>query len=566
MFDIKKFKDIFLIEATEHLQKLNDNLLALEKLYKLKDDDKKNQISELLNELMRSSHTMKSSSAAMGYSKLAYLMHVLEDIFDFARYGKLDFDKKIFDFLYEIFDSVDKSLKEIKNNDKELDVQKIADKIKKITGVKTVGTGKSIKNETSRDMSVANKATKNNLSSEKISSINVSVEKLDELMNLTEELLINRLRLNSYIEKISGKVLTDIKEISDNLGSTISSLQYSVMQARLVPVRQAFINFTRLVRDLAEKQNKEIDFEIIGSDLELDRTIVDKLQDPVIHLLRNAVDHGIIKNGKIKIITKREKDYFTVEVVDYGQGINWLDVVKVAKDRAIISQETYNLFRKELESVKNKTPSSEIVKLIFHPNLSTAKQVTETSGRGVGLSVVENFVKDIHGNIVVQSPFLENTGTRFILELPLTLAIIKALLVRVGNQKFAIPFTVIDRAVLVPLTNIKSLGDQDIAVINDQDVPLIRVDKVFEIDFELKQNKKENIKNLTVVLVRRGQEFSGIVVDELINQQEIIVKPLPEYIRGVKGFAGSSILGNGQTILILDTLNMISDIKKITRI
>lgn len=557
MFDVNKFKDIFLVEAQEHLQKLNDNLLILEKLFK-KSNDKiiTGRLAELVNELMRSSHTIKSSAATMGFDKLAYLTHVLEDIFDYTRYGKLVLDKKLFNFLYNIFDSMEKSLKEIKKNNKELDLQKLADKIKEITGVATVGVGKSQKSQVSKPaVEQANNKLEN---TEKISHINVSVEKLDQLMNLTEELLIYRLRLNVYFEKIQS---AELKELSEALGVAISNLQYNVMQIRLVPVAQAFVNFPRLVRDLAEKQGKDIEIEILGSELELDRTIVDKLQDPVVHLLRNAIDHGIIKNGKIQITIKREKDYFTVEVLDSGKGIDWKKVIDVALKKSIINNETANKYYKEFAQLKNKTPSDEIVGLIFHPNLSTSDKVTETSGRGVGLSVVDNFVRSIHGNIVVQSPLAEVKGTKFTLELPLTLAIIKSLLVKVKNQRFAIPFTVIERAVLVPLKDVKSMGDQDVAVIEQIDVPLIKMDKILGF-----KTTTENKANLTVVLIRRGAQLAGLVVDELINQQEIIVKPLPEYVRDVKGFAGSTILGDGQTILILDVASVILDIKKLTRI
>jgi two-component system chemotaxis sensor kinase CheA len=283
--------------------------------------------------------------------------------------------------------------------------------------------------------------------------------------------------------------------------------------------------------------------------------------------LRNAIDHGIIKSGKIKIITKREKDYFTVEVVDSGQGINWKKVVAVAQKKSIINADTASRLSKELDSFIGNKPNDEIVNLIFHPNLSTAEKVTETSGRGIGLSVVDNFIRSIHGNMVVNSPLSKTGGTKFILELPLTLAIIKSLLVRIKDQRFAIPFTVIERAVLVANENIKSLGDQDMAVIEEINIPLIRIDRMFSFLYGV--NKKEEIKlnkNLTIVLVRRGSELAGLVVDELISQQEIIVKPLPDYVRDNKGFAGSTILGDGQTILILDVLNIVTDIKKLIRV
>jgi two-component system chemotaxis sensor kinase CheA len=288
-----------------------------------------------------------------------------------------------------------------------------------------------------------------------------------------------------------------------------------------------------------------------------------------VHLLRNAVDHGIEKSGVIKLKAVREKDFALIVVEDDGRSIDFDKVRQSAVKRNIVGE-------KEAESFDKK----QLINLLYHPRLSTKDEVTETSGRGVGLSVVKEFVSQIGGRVIVESPVSSGRGTRFTLELPLTLAIINSLLIGVQDILFAIPFSSIERSVDIPHGEIKSMADQDVAVVDGIDVPLVYLGRVFSlggaqiVDLKSKNvvttNKEPEMKNLklssTAVLVRRGEDIAGIVVDKLINEQEIIVKPLPSVLRGVKGFSGSTILGDGKTILILDVMSLLEDTKKFVRI
>ncbi|MBT3690345.1 hypothetical protein HOG11_03220, partial [bacterium] len=447
MIDLSKFKDIYVSETEDHLQKLNDNLLALEK-------DLSNK--SLLNELMRSAHTLKSSSATMGFNDMAFLTHVLEDVFDYARNDLFNITSETVTKLFEAIDSLDNSLKSVKEKNKESDLKKVIENIKKITGVKTEGIGKSVRHEDGKPL-VEKKEVKsgdNKLDelkeADKITSIKVPVERLDKLMDLTEELLIDRMR----IETISGydldSSLTDEKltlesllfkltPAVEHLSGLISNLQYLVMQARLVPLGQIFARFPRMIRDLATEKKKKINLEISGEDLEVDRTIVDKLGEPIVHLLRNALDHGIDTEGTIKLKAIREKDFVSVIVEDNGLGIDFKEVVEAAVRKNIIGNDEGNNYLSKIE--KNKifdygadkkyvADRKQIEDILFNPRLSTNKQVTKTSGRGVGLSVVKKFSEEINGNIILESPLSKKGGTRFTLELPLTLAIINALLVK----------------------------------------------------------------------------------------------------------------------------------------
>lgn len=580
MVDLAKFKDLFISEAEDHLQKLNDNLLALEKNLSDPEGQANGANKKLMDELMRSAHTMKSSSATMGYKKMAFLTHVMEDIFDYARNDMLKITPKIINETFKALDSLEKSLKSIKKSDKELNVDSVITKIKKLTGVQTEGAGKSARTPEGRPIGKSetqnSKPVKEDLEPDKseilnqksgidrIDHIKVPIERLDNLMDLMEELLIDKMRLEQLKEKNP-----ELKAVVEHLSRLVSDIQYQVMQARLVPVEQIFARFPRMARDLAQEQKKKVELEITGGEIELDRTIVDKLGEPLVHLLKNAIDHGIEKSGSVKLQAKRENEFAVITVENDGKSIDFEKVKQAAIKRNIASA-------KAVESYNQ----NQLINLLYNGRLSTKDKVTETSGRGVGLSVVKNFADNIGGRVVVESPVSDNGGTRFTLELPLTLAIINALLVKVKDSLFAIPFSSIERSVAIHSSDIRSMADQDVAVVDGFDVPLVKLNKVFNIPdiIEILENKnikekkisnKDNIDKLkiseTAVLVRRGKDIAGIVVDKLVNRQEIIVKPLPIVLRGTKGFSGSTILGDGRTILILDVMSLLEDASKLIR-
>lgn len=577
MTDLSKYKEIYLLESDECLQKLNSNLLILEKI--MENPAQATQRNTLLDEMMRSSHTIKGSSASMGYAKTAYMTHIMEDVFDGARNEDVILNSDVINCLFGAVDALSGSLNSIKKNNVELDLDKISDEIKKMTGVNTVGVGKSVRNERKAKEGAAPgapqagqaqslpaqptpKAGSNmeteiaNIISEaeapaKIDYIKVPIQRLDTLMDLVEEFLIDKMRLEQFKNKYP-----DLKELSDHISLLTSSMQYEVMQARLVPVDQVFSRFPRMVRDLAKKLGKNIDLEITGGEIELDRTIVDKLNEPLVHLIRNAVDHGIASKGSARLIAVRQDDYVLIKVENDDQSINLDKVRAAAISRGIITeQQAAAMDEQEIES------------LIFHPRLSTKEEVTEISGRGVGLSVVKQFVESLGGEVFVEN--LEGGGVRFSLKLPLTVAIINSLLVRINNFIFAIPFSSIERSVSISLGNIKKMGDCDMAVVDGENVPLINLGKIFNFEslsLALNQGQlasvdndgaKDENDNTIAVLIKDDEDIVGLVVDKLISDQEITIKPLSPVLRGVKGFSGSTILGDGTTILILDVINLI---------
>lgn len=580
MTDLSKFKDIFISEVEDQLQKLNDNLLLVEK--EVNEGGGESVKKDVLNELMRASHTIKGSSASMGYVKLAFLAHVMEDVFDSARNDKLVITEEIINHVFVSIDNIEKSINSIKDKNEEIDFDEFSHKFKGITGVETAGIGKSQHNnaettqtkapennkpvEPEKEKNKTEENTKKDTKSDeiveaaisKIDYIKVPVKRLDLLLDLVEELLIDKMR----IEQLSDKFI-ELKEISEHINLLISRIQYEVMESRLVPVEQVFARFPRMIRDLSQKQKKEISFEITGGEIELDRTVVDKLGEPLIHLLRNAVDHGIGNKGTIKLQAQRQSEHVIFVVENDEHGIDLERVKATAIKKGLVSSH-----------VASTMSEQSLINFLFDPNFSTNDVVTEISGRGVGLSVVKKFIESFGGRVMVEN---YPDRAKFILELPLTLAIIETLLVKVKSAIFAIPFANVDRSVKVSYRNIKRMADHNMAVVDGRNVPLVDLKDVFQMaevlsgDKDVAKNPIEDIKedvelstkgkDALVVLVKKGTEIGGIVVDSIVSEQEIIVKPFSSVLKNIKSFSGSTILGNGKVVLILDVVNLLKKIK-----
>ncbi|MBI5306337.1 chemotaxis protein CheA [Candidatus Wolfebacteria bacterium] len=564
MVDLSKFKDLFVSESEDLIQKLNDNLLAFEKNSREKS---------FLDELMRASHTMKSSSATMGYKQTAFLTHIMEDVFDGARNGILEITPEIINEVFKIVDLLSKSIDSIKERGEELNLDEAAKSLKSLTGVATEGTGKSTRTADGKPVtkqeappagdkikSSDKNGADDSFHIEKSSHIKVPVKRLDNLIDLVEELLIDKLRLkqithhfnltfeDSNLTKEQLAAKRQLVSITEHLSRNISDIRYNTMEVRLVPIDQIFARFPRMVRDLAQSQKKEIQLEMSGGEMELDRVVVDRLAEPLVHILRNAIDHGIEKEGVISMKAERQKDFAFIIIENNGNSIDFEKVREVVVKKNIVSaDEALTLTKKQL------------IDFLYHPRVSTKETVTETSGRGVGLSVVKNFVEAIGGRIILESPLENGKGARFILQLPLSIAIIDALLVGIADYVFAIPFSSIERSVNIPKKDIKSIADQDVAVVDGIDVPLARLNKLFNFDNNVEKNEE------TAVLIKREKDIVGIVVDKLITEQEIVIKPFPAALKKIKGFSGSTILGDGRTILILDTMTLLEDPSRLVR-
>ena len=380
-------------------------------------------------------------------------------------------------------------------------------------------------------------------------TVRVDIEKLDTLMNLVSELIIAKNSLVSA-SAVSGNASQAVNEQIEYLESVTTSLHESVMKVRMVPIESTVNKFPRMVRDLQKKLGKKMELYMTGEETELDRTVVDQIGDPLMHLLRNSADHGLESAevrkergkpevGSIFLDAYQDGNNVVIEVRDDGNGIDTEAVKSKAIERGLITPE-------QGDNMSEK----EIIDLLFHAGFSTAKVVSDVSGRGVGLDVVKSMIESLNGEVEVKSKL--GVGSTWTIRLPLTLAIIQALMVEVGGEKYAISLGSIQTIEDIPAKDVKLVQAKEVIQIRDLVIPLIRLNKILDID-----SKKDPEANLVVVIVKKGDKQAGLVVDELIGQQEIVIKSLGKYTNKCKIISGATVLGDGEVALILDANTLI---------
>ncbi len=380
-------------------------------------------------------------------------------------------------------------------------------------------------------------------------TVRVDIEKLDVLMNLVSELIIAKNSLVSASATLSGpggKMDHNFSEHIEYLESVTTNLHESVMKVRMVPIESALQKFPRMIRDLEKQLGKKMNLTITGEETELDRTVVDELSDPLMHLLRNSADHGLEtpdvrrergkgEEGIIFINAYQDGNNVVIEVGDDGSGI---DVEAV---RGKIIERNYLPEERAMQMT-----DKEVINVLFDPGFSMAKKVTDISGRGVGLDVVKSKIEALGGDVEVRSKLYE--GSTFVVRLPLTLAIIQALMVVVGGEKYAISLGNIQTIEDIPPENIKLVENKEVIQLRGTVIPIIRLSEMLDIASTNGPND-----NLTVVIVKKGDSLAGLAVDEIIGQQEIVIKSLGKYINTTRMISGATILGNGEVALIIDS-------------
>lgn len=682
-FDISQYLNIFLDEAEEQLQILDEALVLLEQ-----EQDNK----ELLNRIFRAAHTLKGSSASMGFEKMAQLTHAMEGILDDLRHGELIVNSEIIDHLLQGLDVL-KMLNGGISSGQESDVD-VSPLIQNLNNVKEKpATGALQKNDTSSAVAeaamtepeVVNKlhldmddvefnvaaaakangynvwhvkvtlaadclmkgarayivfnnikdmgeviktippideieeehfedsfqfvlvtkarldalkdtvmsiseiaaveiepvnaslvpsaaqtqavsdsqngaapqfaaASQAQLQTKAAQTVRVDVQRLENLMNLVGELVIDRTRLADVNGSLKAKLGTEelvetLEEVTVHVGRIVGDLQEEIMKARMFPIEQIFNRFPRMIRDLAQKAEKEINFIVEGRETELDRTVIEEIGDPLIHLLRNAIDHGVelpgerVKSGKpsiatIKLRAFHQENQIVITVQDDGKGMDPETIKAKAIEKGVISAEA-----------ASRLSDRESINLIFAPGFSMASSVSDVSGRGVGMDIVRTHIEKINGIIDIESILGE--GTKFTIKLPLTLAINRSLLVYLGKQVFAFPLANVVEIISVDVADIQKVQKRDVVLVRGEVLPLFKLaDVLVYPDDGIERSK------LPVVVVGISEKRIGFAVDELLGEQEIVIKSLGEFIGQIPGLAGATIMGDGEVALILDVRSL----------
>ncbi|WP_292486875.1 chemotaxis protein CheA [Methanohalobium sp.] len=383
-----------------------------------------------------------------------------------------------------------------------------------------------------------------------VQSVRIDIDRLDNMMNLVGELIINKIRINQLTSDY------DIKDLDDTLADLdrlTNDIQTEVMESRMVPMDHIFSRFPRMVRDLSKSEGKKIDLNIEGKDIELDRTILDEIGDPLVHLLRNSVDHGIeepekrretgkSETGHIRLSASRQRNSILIEVEDDGKGMNPDKLRETAVKKGLMSQS-------EVDRMSNE----EAMNLIFTPGFSGAEKVTDVSGRGVGMDAVKAKIEELGGSVKTES--VEVEGTKIQLQLPLTIAIIQSILAKVSDETYVIPLTNVVRNVSIKESDIKTIKGEEAILLRGEVLPIVRLHDVLNTS---KNNQQQDNDELIVVIVERMGKKVGLIVDDLIGKQEVMIKTLDnKLLKNTKGFAGATILGNGNVALILDISTLI---------
>jgi two-component system, chemotaxis family, sensor kinase CheA len=561
----------FLTESTELMENVIQDMVKIEE----------NQDEEVVNSIFRAVHTIKGTSSFLGFGILSGLAHKAEDVLGLIRKGEMAPDKEVTDVLLDSCDLMKQLLDDIREEGAEgsretkavieslenllkperkkigeilveEEVLKVDELITTLEKQKAAEPAKLLGEIVVEEKFTTEGQMKGFLSKQKSQkedqTIRIDVRKLDELMNLVGELVLGKNRLilvDSLLKKEVGSttMADSFTDVTNYIEAITNELQLSVMKARLVPISKLFNKMPRLVRDLCKESKKEIELNIEGENTELDRSLIETLHDPLIHIIRNSVDHGVElpearaakgKKGKGLLSMKayNEGNHIIIEIFDDGNGISLQAVKDKVREKGLLN-----------ETELNAMSPKDIMNLIFIPGLSTAKKVSNVSGRGVGMDVVKTNIEKMNGQVYVDSE--EGQWTRLLIKLPLTLAIMRALIVKVAEELFAVPLNTVIELVKLKEGLIKSVDKNDVLVLRDKVIPVIDLEKIYASDSESRPDGY-------IVICIIGEKTVGIKIHSVIGQEEVVIKPLGEFLGNITGVGGATIRGDGKVILILD--------------
>jgi two-component system chemotaxis sensor kinase CheA len=535
-FDRAEFVTYFRDEADELLARIDADVLHLEGAHGSGAVN-----AEIVNSLFRALHTIKGNAAMLGFADVANLAHGLESLCDQLRSGKMQLSAPCIDLLL---------------GGRDLLAALVAaapagaapppgyDAFLVRLGAVAAGHPEHVPAAEPEPPSPAGASPAATTS--RRPTIRVDIERLDHLLNLVGELVVSRTRISDIAAGLQNK---ELLETIASLARTSGEIQESLMKVRMVPVGRVFERFPRLVRDIAKARGKDVQLRVDGAQTELDKTIVDQIGEPLMHLLRNCVDHGIEppaqreaagkpRAGTIRLNAYHAGNQIVIEMSDDGAGIDTDRVLAQATVQGLVARGAA-------------LTQQEIVELIFAPGFSTAEIVSELSGRGVGMDVVQKTVGRLKGSFSVTTE--AGKGTRFEMKLPLTLAIIAALLVKVGNELYAIPLDSVIESQRIEVGDIRTIQGCEVITLRGSIVPLVRLTEFFGLRIPRDRDKA------MVVIVNVGVRQIGLVVDAFGGEQEIVIKPLSDVIGRVPGISGATILGSGAIALILDVHALVAD-------
>jgi len=539
--DMSQYLDLFISEVREHLKSISKLVLVLE-------SEPKDRAT--IDELFRSAHSVKGMAASMGFKQAAELAHGMESLMDRVRQG-LEIDSGLFDSLLAGESALCVMVADIESGGS--GGMDSADLLARIAaydpsaGTESDGASAGEAEEAPRSPDIEQPATAKGETSVVQQTVKIRTSVLDRLLKTTGELVTVKHRLSMTSKSFRNR---DFSEAMESLGKAIRELHDQVMAVRLIPLSMITERFPRMIRDLARESGKQVTFSMSGVEIELDRSILELLVDPLAHILRNSLDHGIEtpserqaagkeSTGRVSIAVFRDKDQVEIRIEDDGRGIDPEKIASAAVAKGVIQKEKASTL-----SVEEK------LLLICLPGFSTAAKITDISGRGVGMDVVKTTIQSLSGTMSIETG--SDKGSTFVLRLPLTVAIINVLLVTAGKFTLAVPLTAVGRTMELKSEEIALIDDEEVFFLDDSMVPVVSLSRLLDIDSGLPKGETTPLF-ITEIKGRR----IGVQVDRMLGNQEVFVRPLSRPLSAFEGLTGATVLGDGEVVFIVDILNKV---------
>ncbi|AEL07053.1 chemotaxis protein CheA [Xanthomonas campestris pv. raphani] len=531
----------FIVEAQEILDRLGEQLVSLEQA-----PDEADQ----LNAVFRGFHTLKGGAGFLAIKPMVELCHAAEETLGMARSGQAVLQAHHFDAAQQSLDYLQAMLDAMGSGDPvphapasliaQFDAKSGPPAVKSAPKAAALAAVPASQAPAAAGAKAAPKAAAKSGGAEAEQTVRVDTKRLDAIVNLIGELVLSRNRLKTLRTRLRDE---ELDRAVSTLDIATARLQTAVMRTRMQPVSKVFSRFPKVARDVARTLSKEVELELIGAETELDRNLVEALADPLVHLVRNAIDHGIEspalreatgkpRSGHVRLSAQQEGDYVSIEIQDDGAGIDPERLREIARNKGLIDAEA-----------AARLSTDECLHLIFMPGFSTKAEVTDISGRGVGMDVVQSRIRELSGQIQIQSEL--GRGSRFMIRVPLTLAILPTLLVQAGEAVYALPLARVVEVLHAPQSSLGWFDGRAVLDRRSHTLPLIDLRRWLGVP-------AEQPPLLTVVLLQAGETRFGLVVDQVRGREEVVIKPLPRALRGLPGYAGATLIGDGRMALILD--------------